>query len=258
MTNLDTSSPKQRKTARWYIASSMFLTGLCGFVFECILSTSATHIFGNSTKEWSFTISFMMLTMGLASFLQKFKGFMSDKKLIEKFITIEMSLAVLGAFAPLVLFTTHAFAPEKVGAIQVLLVGGIGFLIGLEIPVAQRINERYASLAKNISDTLALDYLGAFVGAQLFYRFFLKEIPLEQISFIVAAFNYVVAVMAYLYFYKGGIYTQEYGEFVAEFSFSTVTAYRLEPWSVHELYFSCCLAKVFLQLDKLVCPLAKQ
>ena len=204
MSNLDSPTPKQQKTARWYIASSMFLTGLCGFVFECILSTSATHIFGNSTKEWSFTISFMMLTMGLASFLQKFKGFMSNKKLIEKFITIEMSLAVLGAFAPLALFTTHAFAPEKVGAIQVLLVGGIGFLIGLEIPVAQRINERYASLAKNISDTLALDYIGAFVGAQLFYRFFLKEIPLEQISFIVAAFNYVVAVMAYLYFYKDG------------------------------------------------------
>jgi spermidine synthase len=59
-------------------------------------------------------------------------------------------------------------------------------------------------LAKNISDTLALDYIGAFVGAQLFYRIFLKEIPLEQISFIVAAFNYLVAVMAYIYFYRGG------------------------------------------------------
>ena len=44
-----------------------------------------SEIFGNSTKEWSFTISFMMLTMGLASFLQKFKGFMSNQKLIEKF-----------------------------------------------------------------------------------------------------------------------------------------------------------------------------
>ena len=204
MATITRPEDRQNRTARWYIASSMFLTGLCGFVFECILSTSATHIFGNSTKEWSFTISFMMLTMGLASYLQKFKSFMKNEKLIEKFIIIEMSLAILGAFAPLLLFTTHAFAPEKVGVIQVLLVGGIGFLIGLEIPVAQRINERYASLAKNISDTLALDYFGAFVGAQLFYRFFLKEIPLEQISFVVAGFNYLVAVMAFLYFYRNG------------------------------------------------------
>lgn len=204
MTEKNSITNKQKNQARWYIASSMFLTGLCGFVFECILSTSATHIFGNSTKEWSFTISFMMLTMGLASYLQKFKGFLKNEKLIEKFITIEMSLAVLGAFAPLLMFVTHAFAPEKVGALQVLLVGGIGFLIGLEIPVAQRINEKYASLAKNISDTLALDYIGAFVGAQLFYRYFLKEIPLEQISFIVAAFNYLVAVLAYFYFYREG------------------------------------------------------
>lgn len=193
-----------RNTARWYIAGSMFLTGLCGFVFECILSTSATHIFGNSTKEWSFTISFMMLTMGLASYLQKFKSFMKDEKLIEKFILIEMSLALLGAFAPLAMFTTHAFFPEKVGVMQVLLVGGIGFLIGLEIPVAQRINERYADLAKNISDTLALDYLGAFVGAQFFYRLLIREFPLEQISFVVAGLNYLVAVMAYLYFYRRG------------------------------------------------------
>lgn len=195
---------KQQNSARWYIASSMFLTGLCGFVFECILSTASTHIFGNSTKEWTFTISFMLLMMGIASWVQKFPVFIKNKKLIEQFILIEMSLALLGAFAPLILFSAHAFLPEKVGGFQIFLVGGIGFLIGLEIPVAQRINEKYASLAKNISDTIALDYIGAFVGAQLFYRWFLKELPLEQISFVVAVFNYIVAVMAYLYFYRQG------------------------------------------------------
>ncbi|MCH8126467.1 spermidine synthase [candidate division KSB1 bacterium] len=195
---------KNQSTARWYIASSMFLTGLCGFVFECILSTSSTHIFGNSTKEWTFTISFMLLMMGLASYLQKFPAFIKNEKLIEQFIFIEMALALLGAFAPIILFSAHAFFPEKVGGFQIFLVGGIGFLIGLEIPVAQRINEKYASLAKNISDTIALDYIGAFVGAQLFYRYLLKEFPLEQISFVVAVFNYIVAVMAYWYFYKQG------------------------------------------------------
>lgn len=217
--------------ARRYIASSMFLTGLCGFVFECILSTSSTHIFGNSTKEWTFTISFMLLMMGLASWIQKFPFFIKNNKLIEQFIRIEMSLALLGAFAPLVLFSVHAYMPEKVGGFQIFLVGSIGFLIGLEIPVAQRINERFANLARNISDTIALDYIGAFVGAQIFYRFFLQNLPLEQISFVVAFFNYVVAVMAYRFFYSRGniVDIRQTRILVAVTALALVAGYLLTP-----------------------------
>ena len=82
----------------------------------------------------------------------------------------------------------------------------IGFLIGFEIPLVLRINQRYQrQLGANIASIYTLDYVGAFVGAVAFNFLLLRLFPLTEISFIVAGLNFLVAILAFGYFWRKGL-----------------------------------------------------
>ena len=72
--------------------------------------------------------------MGVGSYLSKF----IEKSVAEKFVEIELAVAVLGGFsAPLLFF---AFANLSYFAVVLYgIVFGIGVLVGLEIPLLMRI-----------------------------------------------------------------------------------------------------------------------
>ncbi len=176
----------------------MFLTGASGFIFECILSTVATFILGNSIEQFSVTISLMMLMMGFAGFWQRT---LSDEHLVEKFLLVEVGLAILGGFAPIAVYASYATMEIHFVAVQYFFVLSIGFLIGLEIPLVLRLNRHYVpQLKSNIASVFSMDYLGAFIGAVVWVYVLLKYFPLTEISFFVAGMNFAVAFIAYAYF----------------------------------------------------------
>ncbi len=176
----------------------MFLTGASGFIFECILSTVATFILGNSIEQFSVTISLMMLMMGIASVWQRK---ISDENLVEKFLLVEVGLAILGGFAPIAVYAAYATMEIHFIAVQYFFILSIGFLIGLEIPLVLRLNRNYVPMLKsNIASVFSTDYLGAFVGAVVWVYVLLKYFPLTEISFFVAGMNFAVAFVTYSYF----------------------------------------------------------
>ena len=176
----------------------MFLTGASGFVFECILSTVATFVLGNSIEQFSVTISLMMLMMGLAGYLQRN---ISDEHLIEKFLSVEIGLAILGGYAPIAVYASYASMDAHFILVQYFFVLAIGFLIGLEIPLVLRLNRHYVpQLESNIASIFSTDYLGAFIGAIVWVYILLKYFPLTEISFFVAGINFVVALGTFGYF----------------------------------------------------------
>ena len=186
------------RVATILLASSMFLTGASGFIFECILSTVATFILGNSIEQFSVTISLMMLMMGLASYWQRK---ISDDNLVEKFLLVEVGLAVLGGFAPIAVYAAYATMEIHFIAVQYFFILSIGFLIGLEIPLVLRLNRNYVPrLKSNIASVFSTDYLGAFIGAVVWVYVLLKYFPLTEISFFVAGMNFAVALVTYSYF----------------------------------------------------------
>lgn len=181
----------------------MFLTGASGFIFECILSTVATFVLGNSIEQFSVTISLMMLMMGLAGYLQRH---VSDERLVEKFLAVEVGLAVLGGFAPIAVYGAYASMDTHFILVQYFFVLSIGFLIGLEIPLVLRLNRRFVpQLKANIASIFSTDYLGAFVGAVIWVYILLKYFPLTEISFFVAGINFLVALLTYSYFFFHGV-----------------------------------------------------
>lgn len=184
-------------TATFLLGSSMFATGATGLVLEYIQGTVGSYILGNSIEQYSIVIGLMLFMMGVAAKVQKY---FSDALLIEKFILIEIFLAIIGGYAPVATYWAYGFM-EHFLLVQYFFIMSIGFLIGLEIPVVLRINERYAEkLSLNIEKILSADYIGSLAGALLWVYVLLKKFPITESSFILASVNFAIAIITYSYF----------------------------------------------------------
>lgn len=176
----------------------MFSTGASGLVNEYVLASITTFILGNSIEQWSMIIASMMLMMGVSGLVQRK---MSDKGLLQKFIIVEVLMALLGSFAPLATYAAYGYLEYNFIFIHYFFVLSIGFLIGFEIPLVMRIIEQNnIELRTNLTLVYAMDYIGAFIGAVIWVEYLLMNYPLTEISFIVSGFNFIVAVATCIYF----------------------------------------------------------
>ncbi len=194
-------------TATFLLGSCMFATGATGLVLEYIQATVGTYILGNSIEQYSIVIGLMLFMMGVAAKVQKY---FSDELLFEKFILIEISLAIIGGYAPIATYWSYGVM-EYFMIVQYFFIMSIGFLIGLEIPVVMRINAGYSKkLSLNIEQVFSADYIGSLVGSLLWVYVLLKKFPLTEISFILAGVNFTIAVVTYSYFRYQGLISKKF------------------------------------------------
>jgi spermidine synthase len=195
----DTLSTRNSRTAIVILAATMFVTGFTGFVFECILSTVATYVLGNSVEQFSITIGLMLACMGLGSFAQQY---VKGRRPILPFVGVELLLVTIGAFAPVAMYAAFGFFEHHFQLIQYAIAGSIGFLIGSEVPFATRINEdfRGVPLPNNLASIFLWDYLGGFIGAVIFTKFLMPKVPLTEMSFLLGGVVLAIALLNYVYF----------------------------------------------------------
>ncbi|PID43131.1 MAG: spermidine synthase [Proteobacteria bacterium] len=190
--------PRPDRFFAFLLGFCMFSTGASGLVNEYVLATITTYILGNSIEQFSLVIASMMLMMGVSGLVQ---NRMSDDALVYRFIGIEVLVALLGGFAPLAIYAAYGYLHHHFLFVHYFFVLMVGFLIGFEIPVVMRIIEQNRiRLKANLVIVYAMDYIGAFVGAVVWVTWLLKHYPLTEISFIVAGFNFIVAVFAVFYY----------------------------------------------------------
>ena len=179
----------------------MFATGATGLVLQYIQGAMGAYLLGNSIEQYSIVIGLMLFMMGVAAKVQKY---FKDQRLIEKFILIEIFLALIGGYAPIATYWAYGVMSHFILA-QYFFVMSIGFLIGLEIPVVMRINAQYAEkLSLNIESVFAADYIGSLVGALLWVFVLLRKFPLTESGFIMSGVNFTIAVTTYAYFRHRG------------------------------------------------------
>lgn len=184
-------------------AFCMFCTGASGYVCEVLLSTVSSYILGNTIVQFSMIMGFMMVSMGVSQLVQALIG---KERLVEKFIAVELILSLLCGFTPLLVYGAFAYAEPYFKLIQFCLACSIGFLIGFEIPIVLRINEKYAdSLPANISRTVTWDYIGVAFGLALWYFLLKKNVLITEISFIAGGINLFVAFFALYFFIRYGL-----------------------------------------------------
>jgi spermidine synthase len=176
------------KNGNWLLKACIFATGLAGIVSEYVMSTLASYMLGNSVIQWTLTISIMLFAMGLGSRLSK----LIRNALLDAFIITELLLSLVCAFSATIIYFLSAYI-NPISPLIYTVAFIIGFLIGLEIPLATRLNEYFEDLRINISSVMEKDYYGALLGGLLFAFIALPYLGLTYTPIILGLINFLVA-----------------------------------------------------------------
>ena len=182
------------------LLASVFVVAACGLVYELAAGALASYLLGDSVLQFSTVIGCYLFAMGIGSWLSRF----IERQLVAQFLRIELLVGLVGGLMPALLFVAHGSLPPGHGGVfRVLLytmVGLVGTLVGLEIPLVMRILKRHFSerwaLRELVSQVLTFDYLGALVVAVAFPLLFVPHLGLVRTGVFFGLLNAAVAVWA--------------------------------------------------------------
>ena len=182
------------------LLASVFVIAGCGLLYELAAGALASYLLGDSVLQFSTIIGSYLFAMGVGSWLSRF----FDRPLVAHFLRIELLVGVVGGLMPAVLFAAHAWLPgSAMGSFRVLLyamVGLVGTLVGLEIPLVMRILKRQAAarygLKDLVSQVLTFDYRGALAVAVAFPLLLVPQLGLIRTGLAFGLLNVAVALWA--------------------------------------------------------------
>ena len=160
----------------------------CGLVYELIAGAMASYLLGDSVTQFSLVIGCYLSAMGLGSWLSKFLA----GDLLARFLRVEVAVGLIGGASALLLFLAHVW----LGATRPVLfglVGAIGTLVGLEIPLLLRVLKDQVAFADLVARVLAWDYLGALAASLLFPLVLVPLLGLPRTAFLFGLFNAALA-----------------------------------------------------------------
>ena len=174
------------------LLASVFVVAACGLVYELAAGALASYLLGDSVLQFSTVIGSYLFAMGVGSWMSRF----FDRQLPAHFLRIELLVALAGGFLPALLFMAHAFAPGAFRALLYGMVGVVGILVGLEIPLVMRILKREVALKNLVSQVLTFDYLGALAVSVAFPIVLVPHLGLIRTGLLFGLLNAAVAVWA--------------------------------------------------------------
>ncbi|KPF47899.1 spermidine synthase [beta proteobacterium AAP121] len=180
------------------LLASVFVVAACGLVYELAAGALASYLLGDSVLQFSTIIGSYLFAMGIGSWLSKY----IQHQLVAQFLRIELLVAFIGGLMPALLFTAHSSLPASAELpFRVMLyglVGVIGILAGLEIPLVMRILKAHFAprwaLSDLVSQVLTFDYLGALMVAVAFPLLFVPHLGLVRTGLFFGLLNAAVAV----------------------------------------------------------------
>lgn len=170
---------------------NVVIIATCGLIYELLAATVSSYVLGDSVTQFSLIIGIYLSAMGLGSYLSKFV----EKNVAEKFVEIELAVAIIGGLSAPILFLTFAYV-SYFGIILYSMVFVIGTLVGLEIPLLMRILKDELDFKELVSRVLALDYVGALVASLAFPIFLVPKLGLNRTSLVFGMLNAAVGVWA--------------------------------------------------------------
>lgn len=170
---------------------NVIIIATCGLIYELLAGTLSSYVLGDSVTQFSFIIGIYLFAMGVGSYLSRFVV----RDIAERFVDIELAVAVAGGFSAPLLFLTFAYV-SYFSIILYSLVFVIGVLVGLEIPLLMRILKDRLDFRELVSRVLALDYVGALVASILFPIFLVPKLGLNRTSLLFGILNAGVGIWA--------------------------------------------------------------
>ncbi len=170
---------------------NVIIIATCGLIYELLAATVSSYVLGDSVTQFSLIIGVYLSAMGVGSYLSRF----IDKDIAERFIEIELAVAIIGGLSAPLLFLSFAYL-SYFGIVLYTLVFVVGTLVGLEIPLLMRILKDKLDFKELVSRVLALDYAGALVASLLFPIFLVPRLGLNRTSLVFGILNAGVGIWA--------------------------------------------------------------
>jgi spermidine synthase len=168
---------------------NVFIVAICGLVYELLAGTLGSYLLGDSVTQFSLVIGLYLSAMGVGAWLSR----RLETKLAERFLDVELAVAVVGGLSAPVLFLAFG----SVAHFQVVLLGfvaAIGVLVGLEIPLLMRLLEGQVAFKDLVSRVLTFDYIGALAAAVMFPLVLVPKLGLVRSSLAMGTANACVAL----------------------------------------------------------------
>jgi spermidine synthase len=168
---------------------SVFVIATCGLVYELIAGTLASYLLGDSVTQFSTIIGCYLFAMGIGSWLSRYV----TRNLLSFFIRVEILVGAVGGSSAAILF----LAFEHVASFRLLLyflVGVIGMLVGIEIPLLLRILENRIAFKDLVAKVFTFDYVGALFASILFPLVLVPYLGLIKSAFLFGILNTLVAI----------------------------------------------------------------
>jgi spermidine synthase len=167
---------------------SVFVIAGCGLIYELTAGALASYVLGDSITQFSTVIGTYLSALGLGAWLSRY----IDTRVAEKFVDIELAVALVGGTsAPLLFFAFGQLACFRAVLYGVVLV--IGTLVGLEVPLLMRLLSQNLEFKELIARVLSVDYLGALVASLAFPMFLVPRLGLTRTSLVFGLMNAAVA-----------------------------------------------------------------
>ncbi len=168
---------------------SVFVVAACGLVYELAAGALASYLLGDSVLQFSTVIGCYLFAMGVGSWLSRFL----ERQLPAHFLRIELLVALAGGALPALLFLANAYMPGAFRFLLYAMVGIVGILVGLEIPLVMRILKREVALKDLVSQVLTFDYLGALAVSVAFPLVLVPQLGLIRTGLLFGLLNAAVA-----------------------------------------------------------------
>ena len=171
------------------LLTSVLLIAACGLVYELIAGTLASYLLGDSVTQFSTVIGAYLAAMGLGSWLSRYIG----RGLAARFVVIELLVGLVGGFSSAILFAAFAYT-AGFRIVLYALVGIVGVLVGLEVPLLMRILRDRFDFKDVVAHVLTFDYLGALGASLLFPLFLVPHLGLVRSAVLFGLINAGVAL----------------------------------------------------------------
>ncbi len=168
--------------------ASLFLVATCGLVYELVAGALASYLLGDTVLQFSTVIGAYLFAMGVGSWMSRFVG----KGIAARFVQVEIMVGLVGGFSSTILFLAFAHA-AGFRILLYLVVGIVGMLVGLEIPLMMRILKDRLDFKDLVSQVLTMDYLGALFASVLFPLVLVPKLGLLNTALLFGLMNVGVA-----------------------------------------------------------------
>lgn len=168
---------------------SVLLIAACGLIYELVAGTLASYLLGDSVFQFSTVIGTYLFAMGIGSYLSRF----INRSLVDRFISIELMVGVVGGFSSSVLFLAFA-ETTSFRLVLYLVVIAVGALVGLEIPLLMRILKDRLQFKELVAHVLTFDYLGALGASLAFPLLLVPHLGMVRSALLFGIVNAAVAL----------------------------------------------------------------